>query len=192
MHNRTPARTIDLLVTTTACVLGLLACASAAHAQQATPLFATSAVQDTPQIRAVEHSDAYYTRLTIHRLGSYAILPLFGAQYLLGRELLNGGAAEWVKPTHRIVAYSIGGVFTVNTVTGVWNLIEGRHDTENRTRRFIHAALMLGADAGFVYTGIVSSKDAAPLSDSGRRHRDAALISVSAATAATLIMWLSQ
>ena len=33
---------------------------------------------DTPVVqrpRAIEYSDAYYTRLTIHRLGSYAIVP---------------------------------------------------------------------------------------------------------------------
>ena len=36
---------------------------------------------DTPVVRrrAVQYSDQYYTRLTIHRYGSYLMLPLFAA-----------------------------------------------------------------------------------------------------------------
>ena len=39
---------------------------------------------DTPTVRrrhAIQYSDQYYTRLTIHRYGSYAMLPLFVAEY---------------------------------------------------------------------------------------------------------------
>jgi hypothetical protein len=35
--------------------------------------------------RAVEYSDQYYTRLQIHRWGSWLEFPLFGAEYWLGQ-----------------------------------------------------------------------------------------------------------
>lgn len=138
--------------------------------------------------QAVEHSDAYYTRLTIHRYGSYAILPLFGAQYYLGSKLIDGGAEDWVKPTHRAVAFTVAGVFALNTVTGVWNLIESRNDKEGRGRRFLHAALMLAADAGFAYTGTLAG-DASLLGESAEKHRNAALTSMGIATAGAIVMW---
>src|SRR5438105_2086683 len=102
--------------------------------------------------RSIEYSDAYYTRLTVHRYGSYAMLPLFAAEYALGQNLLNDGSpAGWIKPTHLAVAYGIGGLFTVNTVTGAWNLWESRPDPTDRTRRWLHTAIMLASDAGFVW-----------------------------------------
>lgn len=166
MHSRTAARQAYLLV------IGLLLAPALAGAQ------------------AIDHSDAYYKRLNIHRIGSYTELPLFAAQYYLGNQLLNHRPpADWVKPTHKAVAYSIAGLFTVNTVTGVWNLIEARNDP-NKFKRYLHAALMLSADAGFTYTGLVTAKDASNLGDDARHHRKSALISVGAATAGTLVMWL--
>jgi hypothetical protein len=41
---------------------------------------------------AIQHSDAYLTRAKIHRYASYASLPLFGAEVLLGESLYNSGA----------------------------------------------------------------------------------------------------
>src|SRR4051812_26087029 len=37
-----------------------------------------------PRRRSIQVSEWYARRLTIHRIGSYAMLPLFGAQYLAG------------------------------------------------------------------------------------------------------------
>jgi len=39
---------------------------------------------------AVEHSDAYQTRAKIHRVASYATLPLFAAELALGASIYNG------------------------------------------------------------------------------------------------------
>src|SRR5690349_10197276 len=78
---------------------------------------------------SVDYSDAYYTRLTVHRVASYTMLPLFAAEYFLGDRLLNGAREEsWIKPTHVGVGMGIGGLFAVNTVTGLWNLWDARHD----------------------------------------------------------------
>jgi hypothetical protein len=148
-----------------------------------------------PRMQAIEHSDAYYTRLTIHRIGSYAILPLFAGEYLLGQKLINGGdVAGWVKPTHGVVAGTIGALFAVNTVTGVWNLIESRNEPEGRARRLVHSVLMLTADAGFAYTGSLGGEagddDFGEERGNAGRHRDFAIGSMAVASAATLIMWL--
>jgi hypothetical protein len=140
--------------------------------------------------QAIEHSDAYYTRLTIHRYGSYAMLPLFAGQYYLGNKLINGTSDTWVKPTHKATAYAVAGLFASNTVTGVWNAVESRHDREGRGRRLLHGGLMLAAEAGFAYTGIKLSQDASDLGDNAREHRNAALVSMGLATTGTLLMWL--
>jgi hypothetical protein len=137
--------------------------------------------------QSIDYSDAYYTRLTIHRIGSYAMLPLFAAQYLLGDRLMqDGDVSENVKTAHQVNAYAIGALFVTNTVTGVWNLAESRKDPDGRGRRLVHAALMIAADAGFAYTASLSD-DAGADPDS---HRNAALLSIGSSTAGALIMWI--
>src|SRR4051812_24850357 len=64
---------------------------------------ATNAPSDSAQPtrrRTVVLSDAYYTRLTIHRYVSYAELPVFAAEYVVGDKLMARGTpiASWVKP----------------------------------------------------------------------------------------------
>jgi hypothetical protein len=108
----------------------------------------------TRRPRAIEHSDFYYTRLAVHRYASYATIPLFTAEFIVGRKLFNEGpnASHSLRSLHGTLATGLGALFVVNTVTGVWNLWESRHEPEGRTRRTIHALLMLTADAGFVAT----------------------------------------
>ena len=94
--------------------------------------------------RAIEYSDAYYTRLTIHHWASYAELPLFAAEYVLGQRLLNeertGFPSQGLKTAHTTVALGLGALFTINTVTGGWNLWESRKDPAGRTLRLLHSA----------------------------------------------------
>jgi hypothetical protein len=154
-----------------------------------------AAVSDTGgRPRAIEYSDGYYTRLTIHRYASYAELPLFAAEYALGQSILNGQrtgdfASSGTVNAHRIVAGGLGVLFVVNTVTGVWNLYEARHDPAGRTRRNLHALSMLLADAGFLWTASLAG-DAQESQDGADRHRNAALASIGVATVSTLMMWL--
>lgn len=124
---------------------------SAVKAAPAAPVLFFS---DTVQPRqAVSLSDGYYTRLDIHRYASYATLPLFLIEYLAGQKLLQEGsdAPLWADAVHKPAAYALAGVFTVNTVTGLWNLAEAGGVKQSKTRRWVHAILMLTADAGFVY-----------------------------------------
>ncbi len=128
---------------------------------------------------AVEYGDWYNRRLTIHRWASYATLPLFAGNYVTGQQLFDKGnqAPAWAIDAHGPLAASVATLFAVNTVTGGWNLWEGRHDPNGRKWRMAHAILMLTADAGFTTAGILA--DDAERSDSRRRlHRTVALTSI--------------
>ena len=117
----------------------------AAAAVAAAPL---PAVQATPQdgsappAVAVRYSDAYRTRAKIHRIASFTTLPLFGAEGIVGTKLynarINGEDTSTLKTTHLALATGIGGLFAVNSVTGVWNLIESRKDPNHRTIKWVH------------------------------------------------------
>jgi hypothetical protein len=149
---------------------------------------------DTTQRRhAVEYSDWYYKRLTIHKAASYATIPLFAAEYVLGDKLYNGTASSSTRSAHQAVAAGIGVLFGVNTVTGVWNLWESRHESEGRARRTTHAVLMLAADAGFVATAALApegEEDSFEANSNDRsRHRAVAVTSMGVSLASYLMMY---
>ena len=146
----------------------------------------------TKRQHAVELSDGYYTRLKIHKIASYATIPLFVVQYAAGQELYQNGseAASWAKDLHAPLAAAIGGLFLVNTVTGVWNMVEAWKVPEGRARRTIHSLLMRVADAGMV--AVASS---APEGEGGefegddaQTHRNLAIASMSVALSSYLMM----
>lgn len=145
--------------------------------------------------RAVEHSDWYYRRLTIHKVASYATLPLFVTEYVLGDKLYNGTGSSNTKSTHQAVATGIGVLFGVNTVTGVWNLWDSRHDTQGRARRTTHALLMLASDAGFVATAALAPEGEGEFGEGGSEnnrstHRNVAIGSMGVSLASYLMMYL--
>ncbi len=116
-----------------------------------------AAVTDTgspKRPKAIEYSDAYGTRLAIHRYASYATLPLFAAEFVVGRKLYNEGpnASRSLRGVHGALAGGLEALFAVNTVTGLWNLWDSRKDPNGRTRRVVHSLMMIVADAGFVAT----------------------------------------
>jgi hypothetical protein len=149
-------------------------------AAEAAALAQTSA----PPPVASEYSDAYRMRANIHRISSFAMLPLFAAEAVIGQSLYSDPTSG-KKDAHLIAAAGIGALFAVNTVTGVWNLLEARHDPVHRKRRVLHGLMMLGADAGFVATAAL-----APEHDEGSRaaHRAVAFTSIGLATTGYLIM----
>lgn len=157
----------------------------------------TSAADDTvprrKRPRAIEYSDAYYTRLRIHQIASYTELPLFAAEYFLGEKLLReertGFPSQGLKTGHQVVALGLGALFTINTVTGGWNLWDSRSDPAGRTLRLIHSLAMLGADAGFAWSGATGSGSRQSLANANH-HRAIALSSIGLATGGTLMMWL--
>jgi hypothetical protein len=141
--------------------------------------------------RAVELSDWYYRRLEIHRLGSYAELPLFAAEWVVGDKLMARGTpiAGWVKPTHVGLATTIGGLFGLNTLTGGWNLVEGWSQLGDKRNLVVaHTVLMLAADGGLATASAIAGKGA----DAERRHRAVAVASMGAATVSTVMMWIAK
>lgn len=149
-------------------------------------------VADTPvtrRPRAIEYSDWYNRRLTIHRWASYTMPALFGAEWALGQNLLQDQQPpSWMRTSHQGVATAIGVLFTVNTLTGAWNLWDSRSDPADRTRRYLHTAAMLGSDAGFLWAGAIGGSARRSTSDA-RTHRAIAVSSISLATAGTAMMW---
>jgi len=148
----------------------------------------------TQRRHAVEYSDWYYKRLTIHKVASYTTIPLFVTEYILGDKLYNGTASSSTRSTHQAVAAGIGVLFGVNTVTGVWNLWESRHESQGRSRRMTHGLLMLAADAGFAATAAMAPDDEGDgfedNSDDRSRHRTVAITSMGVSLASYLMMYL--
>jgi hypothetical protein len=157
----------------------------------------TAIPSDTPppsprtRAQAVEVSEWYNRRLTLHRWLSYTSYPLFAFQYAAGSQKWEKGdaAPEWAKSGHRAGAAAIAGVFTVNTITGVWNLVESRHVEDGRARRYVHAASMLIADAGFTWAGAVLSEQAQRSTKKKRLHRTVALTSIGISVTSSTLMW---
>ena len=150
--------------------------------------------QQPPTARpvAVEYSDGYYTRAKIHKYASFATLPLFATEVYLGQSLYDGNRDDTKKGAHAAVGAAIGGLFAVNTVTGVWNLWEARKDPAHRKLRVLHGVLMLAADGGFVATAAMTPdiKRFGPitLSNDASTHRTLALTSIGIATGSYLLM----
>ena len=129
------------------------------------PAFDMAPDDTTPSRRrkAIEISDAYATRLKIHYIASYATLPIFAAQAIVGEQLYNKYTSGQLVTrslvnTHAGIAWGLGALFLTNTVTGSMNWWETRHQEQGRTWRTVHGALMLLADAGFAYTASLGER----------------------------------
>jgi hypothetical protein len=146
--------------------------------------------QTSPPPRAFEYSDAYRLRAKIHRVSSFATLPLFGTEAILGQSLYTDPSSS-KKSAHLAVAGGIGALFAVNTVTGVWNLVEARNDPNKRGRRLLHGIMMLGADAGFLATAALGPEsEHGEIEGSRSTHRAVAFTSIGVASAGYLVMLL--
>jgi hypothetical protein len=152
-----------------------------------------AAVADTMprrrRAKAIEYSDWYATRLQIHKAASWATVPLFLGQYFTGQTLIAQGTSSpsWVKVAHPVLATGVLALFATNTVTGVWNLWEGRADPTGRAWRMTHSILMLASDAGFAYVGQLSHS----VKQSGaarNQHRAAAIASSGLALVSYVMM----
>ena len=187
-----------------ATLCAVLLVAEQARAQALAPSGVTlasspSTAQDTVptrrRARAVEMSDAYELRLRIHRYAAYSVIPLFIVQSVAGNQLYQAdksGAERpgWAKGTHSVGAAAIGSVFTLETVTGLWNLWASRDNEVGRTRRFAHSVLLLASDAGFTYAGIKLAGDARRDSAARDRHRMISDYSMGAALAGYGLMYV--
>jgi len=145
-----------------------------------------------PRRKAVVISDAYSTRLTIHKWASYTTLPLFAAQAVVGERLYrddqNGvRRSRSLLATHDAIAVGLGALFVVNTVTGGLNWWETRHDGAGRAWRTAHALLMLASDGGFAATAAMGESARSSPADRDR-HKNWAIGSASVALVSYVMM----
>ncbi len=167
-----------------------------ASADSVSPIpFAVQMPADTvhrrrPRPRAIEYPDSYYTRLEIHRDLSYAIYPLYVGQYIFGEQLwkYSRNAPTWAKTGHRVFATALVGVFAANTVTGLWNLWDSRHDPDHRVLRTVHALTMLAADGAFSYAGSTLATQAQNSLSKRRLHRTITISAMGVTALSSLIM----
>jgi hypothetical protein len=119
-------------------------------------------------------------------------VPLFTAQAIVGQQLYvvyqaGNRPSQGLRATHDVLAAGVGGLFAVNTYTGALNWWETRSQTDGRTWRTIHAALMLVSDAGFAYTAVTGPRARHLLADRNL-HKNLAIGSASVALVSYLMM----
>jgi len=144
---------------------------------------------------AIEYSDAHETRAKIHKYASWATLPLMGAEFALGEKLYNDANSETdsLRGVHGAVGAGLIGLFGVNSVTGLWNLLES-NQAPGHTKRLVHGIMMLAAEGG-----LVASAASAPghsrlgtIDTNKATHRDIAFVSIGVGTAGYLLMLLTK
>jgi hypothetical protein len=168
---------------------------AAAPALKFLPVFDAEAAQGSPRTKAVDYGPGYNARRRVHRIASFATIPLFATEYVIGSKLYDGDGSGSLRSAHSTVAAGIAALFTVNTVTGAWNLWSTRRDPEHRTRRWLHGILMLAADAGFVATASMApddDDDGEGRGGDGSRsaHRNMAIVSFGTAAVSYVMMLL--
>jgi len=142
---------------------------------------------------AYEYSDFYNTRRKIHMIASWATIPMVIGESIAGQKLYDGNGSESAKSAHGAFTAGLAALFGVNTITGVWNLWEGRHDPNGRTRRVVHSLLMLGADAGFVAAASLAPDDDDGSFTSDRSaHRNVAMTSMGVAVGSYIYMLVTR
>jgi hypothetical protein len=145
-----------------------------------------------PRKVAFEYSDGYKTRAKIHKYASFATLPLFATEFALGQSIYNDPTNNsGKKNAHIAIGTAIIGLYGVQAVTGVWNLVEANQDPNGHTRRMIHGILMLASGAGFAITPMVAPGGRQRLqqgSSSAATHRAVAYTSMGLGTAGYLMM----
>jgi hypothetical protein len=115
---------------------------------------------------------------------------MFAFQALAGKQIWDKGnlAPGWARTGHRVGATAIAGAFTVNVVTGAWNLWDSRGTTQGRGLRYLHTASMLAATAGFTYAGAYLSEKAETDSDMRKLHWQIAISSMGITAVSGVLM----
>lgn len=145
---------------------------------------------------AIEYSDAHETRAKIHKYTSWAALPLMATEFVLGEKLYNdpNSLNSSSRGVHGAVGAGLIGVFGVQSVTGVWNLVES-NQAPGRTKRLVHGLLMLAAEGGFVAAAATAPghgrNDLVNFDASRATHRNIALVSLGVGTGGYLMMLLT-
>jgi hypothetical protein len=145
--------------------------------------------QDTRPV-AIEYSDAHLTRAKIHKYASWATIPLLATEFALGQKLYDdpNSSSSDLRGVHGAVGAGLIGFFAVQSVTGMWNLLEAR-SAPGHTKRLVHGLIMLAAEGGLV-AAAATAPGRNPASDRST-HRSIALVSIGVGTGGYLFMLLT-
>jgi hypothetical protein len=145
---------------------------------------------------AIEYSDAHETRAKIHKYASWATMPLMATELILGEQLYNdpNSINSSSRGVHGAVGAGLIGFFAVQSVTGLWNLVES-NQAPGHTKRLIHGILMLAAEGGFVAAAVTAPghdrADLITFDANKATHRNIALVSFGVGTGGYLLMLLT-
>lgn len=181
--------TVNKSIHIVVCMSALFLAAPGARAQSADAGDTGAAQPARPQ--AIEYSDAYYTRAKIHKIASWATLPLLGTEAVLGQSVYNGPPGhQGARGAHIAVGTGITAFFVAQSATGLWNLVDSWKDPNHQKLRRLHSIMMLGADAGFVaaYGTTPSGENLVTFDQKKRTHRAIVFTSMGVATASYLLM----
>jgi hypothetical protein len=146
---------------------------------------------------AIEYSDAHETRAKIHKYASWATLPLMATEFALGEKLYNdaNSGTDSLRGVHGAVGAGLIGLFAVNSVTGLWNLLES-NQAPGHTKRLVQGIMMLAAEGGFIAAAASapghSRNPLVEINTNKATHRDIALVSFGVGTAGYLLMLLTK
>jgi len=131
------------------------------YAGEATSYFMaqTSASQaPSPRAGSSGFGHGYFVRRKIHKYVSFATMPLIVSQAIVGQRLMDrtGDESGSLRSAHSALTAGLGAVFGIESVTGVWNMLEARKNHIRSKKHLIHGILMLAADAGFVATAALA------------------------------------
>ena len=173
-----------------------------AHAQDVvdldkSPAIASTALAADPQEArpaAIEYSEGHETRAKIHKYASWATLPLLGTEFWLGQKLYDdpNSSTSNLRGVHGAIGAGLIGFFSVQSVTGAWNLLEARHAPGHK-KRLVHGLIMLAAEGGLVAAAATAPggrNDINPVA-SRSTHRNIAVVSIGVGTGGYLFMLLT-
>jgi len=145
---------------------------------------------------AIEYSDAHETRAKIHKYASWATIPLMATEFALGEKLYNdpNSLTSGMRGVHGAVGAGLIGLFGVQSVTGMWNLLDARSAPGHR-RRLLHGLIMLAAEGGLVASAASAPghgrNDLINFDANRSTHRNIAFVSMGVGTAGYLFMLLT-
>ena len=167
----------------------MLFVAAPAHAQGADP-------PDQDQTAAAE-SDRVQRRLRNARQDSQ-VSPALRRYRFSEQKQFSGNRCTTIRTSrtsakrgaHIAVGTAITGLFGVQTVTGVWNLVEGWKDPNHKKLRLAHGIMMLGADVGFAaaYATGPGGRNLVNFDQNKSTHRTVVFTTMGVATASYLMM----
>jgi hypothetical protein len=145
---------------------------------------------------AIEYSEAHETRAKIHKYTSWATLPLMATEFALGQKLYDdpNSINSSSRGVHGAVGTGLIALFGVQSVTGVWNLVEAS-SAPGHKKRLVHGLMMLGAEGGFIAAAAMAPghnrNDLINFDANKSTHRNVAVVSIGVGTAGYLLMLLT-